>query len=92
MLKLEGPNAFKYMAVYWIWNVIVWIAWIFSALVPYGKQFLNVLQIQLNAQKWDLSLLVVPILWIIGYWVLCQILIIIVALFLYKLFRSANNF
>lgn len=87
-LKITGSGSFKYMAAYWLWTIVVYAAWFISVFLPYGEKFLNLLQTQMNEQKWELLKLLTPIFYIIGYWFICQVLIIVIAIVLFKIWKE----
>lgn len=89
-LKLYGPNAVGYMITFWTLQLLVCLAWIFSAFIPGIKNFGVVLTEQLNTKTIDIVQLLKPFFWI-GVWgMVSYIMILIVALVIFKIYKSRH--
>ena len=86
MLKLQGPNAMKYLIWFGIMRIVLHIIFIIYVLIPYGKQFLLILQNSLNDKKWDLLILFIPLLKIIGFFILIHLIILLISIIFFNIY------
>lgn len=84
-------------------GVILWLAyfamqvcfiglWVFDLLIPFGTEFLDLLSASVNGGVWNFGELIVPLLWIIGGWIVLQFIVFgIIALILLPIAKRASG-
>lgn len=87
-LKIKGLNSGKYMLIYYLFTILLIVVYTIYAFLPFGKEFLILLQNSLNSHHWELLTLFIPILKMILYAFLLGIVQFLFALFLYFNYKS----
>lgn len=87
--NFEGGSRAKIFTFIWvILNILVYGIYIINAVIPYGKEFLTILNNSLNTGSWDLFALLTPIGMILLYYIIVQIILFVIAYILGKNFLN----
>ena len=87
--NFEGGSRAKMFTFIWvILNILVYGIYIINAIIPYGKEFLTILNNSLNTGSWDLFALLTPIGMILLYYIIVQIILFVIACILGKNFLN----
>lgn len=87
--NFDGGSRAKMFAFIWvILNILIYGVYIIDAVIPYGKEFLTILNNSLNNGSWDLFALLTPIGMILLYYIIVQIILFVIAYILGKNFLN----
>lgn len=64
---------------------------IFNVFIPFGADFLNLLQVSLDTGVWDVMSLVTPIGYLIGYSMLLTVVYYVIMFILFANFANKHN-
>lgn len=84
----KGKGTLKYTLSYLVVLIIASLIYIIEAVIPYGKNFLFLLQGMLNGSEWDLIKLLTPIFWIIVYYFAVEVVMIITTIILISIAKN----
>lgn len=89
-LKISGEDSSKYMVPWWAINIVMYAIYIFNVIVPFGKKFISILELQLNSKHWDLIPLLTPIFWMFIYYIATQVILGVIVWFIFKSWKSKH--
>lgn len=87
----EGEGMAKYSFFAMFVKLAVIASWVFLAVIPFGGEFLDLLQASLNTQVWEVKTLLTPIGEILLYAVAAFIVEFIIAFITLKIAMSEHN-
>ena len=88
--KTTGRKMIKYAVSFWIINALALLFWITIYVIPYGKEFISMLEQSLNNGLWNLSNLFSPFLWVVvSFLILEACIAFITFVFIYPLAKRS---